>query len=172
LTVGVSSFRQQQDGSALVTADPWPDGREGGILWEPELFTTIRLQNLLSLNKHDPPHPVGYDLIPELWGTGRTNGPCEEFTHNDFWVTRAIPDGPNRVQRELDYRRLPFYADHREPIEGRAVVLWHQSPIAHWPCILDVPPFANRVPNTGSHTMWGGFHIRPRDFFSQCPLYP
>src|SRR5688500_17977543 len=92
-----------------VEVAPFNNAREGSAVWNPEEFTSIRIVNSAAQNSHDPPKQIAYDLSSMRYGNPRYFGAGEEFTHADFWVTRAAPDQPETGIRQLVYKRLPEY---------------------------------------------------------------
>ena len=140
----------------------------------PEEFTRLRVESTVEKNKHSPAHFIGYDLISAREGSARYFGVKEEFTQNDFWVTRASPG----EMRPID---VPAYAkgkkdkdgnDGPEDLDGQPITIWHQTALLHVARDEDFGP-TNSDPAQGvALTVWAGCDLKPRNFFPKTPLYP
>jgi Cu2+-containing amine oxidase len=141
-------------------------GAEGGAVWKPEEFTRLRVVSRTRTNGHTLPNPIGYELVPVRTGSARYFGVGEQFTQNDFWVTRDHPESP-----EDKYHDVPSYANG-ESRRDAAAVLWHQAPVLHVPRDEDFG--ASNYDNYAgvAITAWAGFDLTPRNFFPSTPLYP
>jgi len=142
---------------------PFNGGKEGFADWNAEKFTMLRVMNDKLTKQKD--FPVGYDLMPLRMGNARHfGGPREDCTKHDFWVTRNRPN-------QLAYPSVPQYAAKGEGIMNTDVVLWHSAPAHHEPRLEDGKMEGGRFQGV-THTMWAGFTLRPRNLFTQTPLYP
>lgn len=160
-------------GSARVDMVDFNAGREGGVVVDSRDFVSLRIENNQTFNRHQPDAKnVAYDLMSLAPLGGKTNGPGEEFTHADFWVTRADPETPGRNLPELRYNEVPRYAAHAEMLAGHPVVVWHHLPICHIPRDEDFGAFGDNVNNGVAMTTWVGFELRPRNLFAMTPHYP
>jgi hypothetical protein len=138
--------------------------RETRLKWVAEDFTRLRVTSTVAKNAHNPPHPIGYELIPVRMGSGRSRGCDEEFTLHDLWVTRARPN-------ELRPYDLGTF-ENDEALGHNAVTIWHHSPVLHIPRDED---FGVNGPNPyegSAITAWAGCDLKPRNFFPSTPLYP
>jgi hypothetical protein len=156
----VSSFKLDTAKGKLLVDDL---SKEARIKWAPESFTKLRVESLVNKNKHQPPHAIGYELVPLMSGTGRYSGIGEEFTHHDLWVTRSR----NSEQRPRDLHTI----ENGESIVDVPVTLWHHSPILH---VARDEDFGEKGTNAGEGvaiTSWAGCDLKPRNFFSSTPLY-
>jgi primary-amine oxidase len=107
--------------TANDNANPFNNGVEGSVVWNPEEFTHIRVIDTVKTNGHR--HNIGYDLIPLRHGSARH---FENFSHTDFWVTRY------RSTERL-YQQLPTYISNGENVTNTDIVLWHITPVHHMP---------------------------------------
>jgi Cu2+-containing amine oxidase len=150
---------------------PFNKGREGGEVWDPLKFSALRITNGQTKNRHDPPRSIAYLLRPVRTGTVRTGFP---FTHNDFWVTRLRPDSPARnidtAGVELRFVDVPKNVAKPEPIEGRAVAIWHQSGFNHIPRTEDFGSSGYNAFEGVAVTAWTGFDLVPVDLWHQTPF--
>jgi primary-amine oxidase len=179
--VKLVQFRQNPgDGGARVFESDVNEGLEGSALWIPSEFTTLRIENIANSNTHvgtdprvDPNNRIRFDVMPLRWGTGRTNGADDEgerFTHFDFWVTVAKTDSSG-ARQELTYRDVPDYVNG-ERLADQPIVIWHNSPVHHVPRVEDFGREGFDPRRGVALTMWGGFQLRPRNFFDKTPLFP
>lgn len=153
-----ASFEEPE--KAFDSAVSFNRGREGFADWQDLEFTELQILDYSSRNANGK--RIGYDLKPLRTGTSRHFGPgpkdpglpSEEFSHHDFWVTRFR-------QGQLQYENLPAYVNDQEEILRTNVVLWYNSPIHHLPRDED---------ENATLVMWGGFELRPRNFFHRNPL--
>ncbi len=138
--------------------------REGFALWRPEEFTTLRIESTVRKNGNPTPRPTAYDLIPVRTGAVR-NLPAEyDFVNKDFWVTLVDPAHTTLAD-------VAEYASGRQPVDGKPVTVWHNSPVLH---AIRAEDFGeDGVSNsTGlALTSWSGFSLRPRNLFDSTPLY-
>ena len=152
---------------------PFNDNVEGGIKWNPEEFMRLRLESTAVLNKHDPAHPVGYDLVPHVQGTGRLFGRDEKFTQHDLWVTPVDP-----MDKETNYRDLPKYVSQKRAInDGKGVVVWASAGLIHSTRDEDLgsegdDPRGGGVRGGVATTSWVSFDLKPRNLFRRTPLFP
>jgi hypothetical protein len=145
--------------------EPFNKGVEGGLVWNPNEFTRLRVQ---SNRKNGQGHLMAYELIPNRPGTARHHGPGEAFTQFDFWVTPFQWD-------EQHYINLPKFVAKKRNITNTNVVLWYMSPGYHLPRDEDgifLGPNGQWQVRGVAMTMWCGFELRPRNVFEKSPLYP
>jgi hypothetical protein len=143
---------------------------EGSARWNPEEFTTLRVQSRVRKNAHG--RPVAFDLIPHRMGALRQLLPeggayarNMDFINYDFWVTRT-------ESGFTDYIDVPQYASQRRPLADRPTTVWHCAPALHAARGEDFGSENGRNNFTGlALTSWTGFIIRPRDLFDSTPLY-
>jgi hypothetical protein len=156
----------QGKATAEDVIEPFNGGIEGGVAWNAEEFTRLRVE---CRAKNGQGKTVCYELLPLRPGTARHWGKGEEFTHKDFWVT------PHRWNEQY-YRNLPKIVSQRRLIRDTNVVLWYLSPAYHLPRDEDgvfVNPETGRAQVRGvAMTTWCGFELRPRNLFEKSPLYP
>jgi hypothetical protein len=144
---------------------------EGSARWNPEEFTTVRVQSRVRKNVHG--RPIAYDLIPHRFGAlrqlqpeGGTYATDMDFINHDFWVTRT-------ESGFTSYIDVPQYAKERRPLTGFPTTVWHCTPAMHFPRGEDF----GSEDGTNSYggvaiTFWTGFFVKPRDLFDSTPLYP
>lgn len=148
--------------AATSTLTDFNGGREGGIVWKPEEFTRLRITSTKLKNKHCPPHPIAYELIPTLTGTARQYGEREVFTQRDFWVTR------DRLN-EMRFKDVPQYANG-EKLNGR-LVIWHHSSLLHRPRSEDFGQNGYGPYQGVAGVSWARVDLKPRNLFSRSPFY-
>jgi hypothetical protein len=148
-----------------LTIEQFNSGKEGGIKWNPDEFTRLIIENKGVGNKHVPTKRIGYDLLSVRHGNMRLYGAGEEFTQNDFWVTRVNPN-----KAELRYRDVPSYVNG-EFLNGPTVI-WHQTALLHTIRDEDFGRNGYSASDGVALTSWTGFDLRPRNFFGSTPLYP
>jgi hypothetical protein len=151
-------------------AQPQGQATEGSARWNPEEFTSLRVQSQVRKNAHG--RPVAFDLIPQRYGAlrqlqqqGGTYNANMEFINNDFWVTRTEPGFTTYVD-------VPKYASGHRPLTGYPTTVWTCTPALHFPRGEDF----DSATGTNSYgglaiTVWAGFFIKPRDLFDSTPLY-
>ena len=71
---------------SLTTVEPIVT--EKRLKWNPEEYTRLRVTSTRFQNGHTPANYIGYDVVLHTEGSGRHNLEGEDFTHNDFWITR------------------------------------------------------------------------------------
>ncbi len=147
-------------------------GREGGILWDPTKFTSLKVTSREIKNRHSDPKYVAYSILPRSGGNLRTFGKGEEFTEFDFWISRLVPDRADRRQRGIEYRYLllPSYVQNPEPLDGHAVVIWHRASLLHIPRGEDFGAIGYKAQDGVALTAWGGFDLVPRDLWDKTPF--
>jgi hypothetical protein len=157
------------DGKYYLDVQPFGadrDGlaREGFALWRPEEFTTLRIESTLRKNNNPIPRATAYDLLPIRSGSVR-NFPAEyDFANKDFWVTLNEPS-------HTTFTQVATYAAGRQPIDKRAVTVWHNSPVLHSVRAEDFGPDGMTNWTGVALTSWSGFTLRPRNLFDSTPLY-
>src|SRR5262249_46834175 len=105
---------------------------EGSARWNPEEFTTLRVQSKVRKNAHG--RPIAYDLIPHRFGAMRQLQPeggtsysvDMDFINQDFWVTRTEPGNTSYID-------VPRYASQRRPLVGQPTTIWTSTPALHVP---------------------------------------
>jgi hypothetical protein len=143
---------------------------EGNARWNPEEFTTLRVQSKVRKNGHG--RPIAFDLIPQRFGAlrqlqpeGGTYATDMDFINYDFWVTRT-------ESGNLHYIDVPRYASQRRPLDGYPTTVWHCTPALHYPRGEDFGSEDGRNSYGGlAVTTWTGFYVKPRDLFDSTPLY-
>ena len=151
---------------ATMSHNIFNNGKEGGMDWDANKFTMLRVVNTQKKNARntkDIPHEnYGYDLMVARMGNSRHFGKDEECTQHDFWVTRANP-------QELQYKKLPKYCND-EDIVDTDIVLWYSAPVYHEPRSEDGMIINGRM--TGcTHVGWSSFTLRPSNIFDKTPLF-
>jgi Copper amine oxidase, enzyme domain len=137
---------------------------EARFKWNPEEFTRLRVESTTRTNAHEPPHPISYDLMPMAMGAGRFYNPGEEFTLNDFWVT-VNKNGEVRCPNLDKY-------ENGQNLIGALPTIWYEAGFVHSPRDEDFGKTGYVTRDGVALTTWGGFDLKPRNFFSSTPLYP
>jgi primary-amine oxidase len=154
-----------------IERKPFRGGREGGMVWDPVKFTMLRITSGAIQNRHQPPRNIAYVLRPVRTGTVRTRF---DFTQYDFWVTRLRPDSPTRkvdeAGLELRFVDVPKNVKRAEPIEGKAVVVWHTAGLNHIPRTEDFGARGYRSEDGVALAAWTGFDLMPVDLWHQTPF--
>jgi primary-amine oxidase len=143
---------------------------EGGALWKPEEFTSIRVQSKVRKNSHGK--PIAFDLLPLRWGAIRQMQPRGgafasnmDFVNQDFWVTRT-------ESGFTSYSEVPQYASQKRTLQGFPTTVWHITPALHFPRGEDFGSEDGKSSYEGSAiTTWATFTIKPRDVFDSTPLH-
>ncbi|MHB1559456.1 MAG: copper amine oxidase [Isosphaeraceae bacterium] len=155
--------------SAEDVKEPFNEGMEGGVDWDPKAFTMIRVE---SQKKNARGERIAYDLMPLRYGTPRHN---EAFTHHDLWVSRSHSDRP----MEYLFINLPEAVRDKEGVEETDIVLWANSAVHHEPRHEDGMPGARPRIWPGDDAwegsalvMWSGVDLKPRNLFDRTPFYP
>ncbi len=155
--------------SAEDIKEPFNEGMEGGVDWDPKAFTMIRVE---SQKKNARGALIAYDLMPLRYGTPRHNEP---FTHHDLWVSRSHSDRP----MEYLFINLPEAVRDKEGVEETDIVLWANSAVHHEPRHEDGMPGARTQIWPGDDAwegsaivMWSGIDLKPRNLFDRTPFYP
>jgi hypothetical protein len=158
-------------GQPFVDKKLFNDGREGGKVWDPVKFSTLKITSGQLRNRHQPPRNVAYVLRPVRTGTVRTSLP---FTKYDFWVTRLRPDHPSRAVdkagQEFKFVDVPQNMKFPEPIDGKAVAIWHTSGLNHIPRTEDFGPHGYQSRGGVAIAAWTGFDLVPVDLWHQTPF--
>jgi len=154
----------QKKQRTTVKPIPW----ETALKWDPERFTRLRIESRVEKNSHVPASNISYELVPIRTGSPRYHGVGEEFTHQDFWVTR-------RRNNDLRPRELPSYQKD-EALKNKDVTIWHMAPALHVARDEDFgeKDTGTNMANPGEGvaiTTWAGFELRPRNLFGKTPLY-
>lgn len=157
-------------GGASIRARPFNGGFEGGEIWEPDKFTTLKITNPAILNRHQPPLPISYTLAPRRTGSTRTQRPYTKF---DFWVSRTRPDSAYRraLAPELRFIDVPDKVSNPESIVREPVVVWYKSGLHHIPRTEDFGPTGWAAGDGVALVMGVGFDLVPRNFWHRTPLH-
>ncbi|MGI9421570.1 MAG: hypothetical protein ACR2PA_00065 [Hyphomicrobiaceae bacterium] len=152
-----------------IAARPFNGGSEGGVLWNPEKYTIIKVTNTNTLNRHDPPRNISYVIKTKKTGKLKASNP---ITGNDFWVTRLVPDSESRrVQApELRYVDLPDNIEAPEPITDKAVVVWHNAGLHHIPRGEDFGATNYRAADGAAINSYAGFDLVPVNLWDKTPF--
>ena len=164
-SVSVVRRSESKDDQGKAEDKITPLTTEGGVDWNAEEFTRLRVESKL---KNALGNLIAYELVPLRPGTPRHFGSDEEFTAHDFWVT------PFKVD-ELYYVYLPKYVQKARKIADTDVVLWYMSAAYHLPRDEDglfVNPRGETEVRGVALTSWCGLEMRPRNLFDKSPLYP
>ncbi len=144
---------------------------EGSARWNPEEFTTLRVQSKVRKNSHG--RPIAYDLIPHRFGALRQLQPeggtsysvDMDFINQDFWVTRT-------ESGNTSYIDVPRYASRKRPLAGQPTTIWTCTPALHVPRGEDFGSENGTSSYSGlAITFWSGFYLKPRELFDSTPLY-
>lgn len=148
---------------------PFNAGREGGEVWDPVKFSTLRITNSVTKNRHDPSRNVGYALKAVRTGSIRTS---EAFTASDFWVSRRDPDDPNRAVQgpELKFIDVPQNVATPEPIAGKSAVVWHHASLNHIPRTEDFGAEGYLSAQGVAVNYMTGFDLVPVDLWHMTPF--
>lgn len=159
--------------SSFDLVEPFNNGVEGFVDWNPHEFTHLRIVNPKIRNQFGKGKPISYDLVPLRTGLSRHYGAhasakvkSEEFSLHDFWVTPYVEKKFGLA--EADYTELHNYVKQGRSIAGKDVILWLTSSAYHIPRDEDLVDGASGV----TMTMWCGFDLRPRNLFDGSPLFP
>ena len=149
---------------------PFNDGMEGGEVWNPDSYTTVKVTNERTINRHNPPRKIAYVL--KTTKVGRLRAEVPKFARFDYWVSRLVPDNPDRksVAPILRYVDLPDSVASPESIEGQPVVIWHGAGAYHIPRGEDFGP-VNYVRDDGAAIIsYVGFDLQPVDLWHRTPF--
>lgn len=172
---------------AVDVEEPFNNGKEGTMVWNPEQFSTVAIEDK-TLNAHG--NPIGYAIVGKPEGLSRHFGeaagvkPRERFTMSDFAVTRykqsereAFFDTANVLWRDPDEYLLGvapsagFGVSDAESITNTDLVLWYRSSVHHDPHDEDHAPGDPDDLMTGITLVhWTGFDLEPRNLFDYNPL--
>lgn len=150
--------------------NPQGQAAEGSARWNPEEFTTLRVQSNARKNAHG--RPLAFDLIPQRFGAlrqlqqeGGTYATDMDFINYDFWVTRT-------ESGNITYVDVPQYAKQKRTLAGYPTTVWHCTPAIHVPRGEDFGSEDGKNSYAGlAITTWAGFNVKPRDLFDSTPLY-
>lgn len=136
---------------------------ESGLEWKAEEYTSLHIQD--STLKNANGKPSAYHLMPMRYGTPRHQ---ENYTKNDFWVTRYKPS-------EIAADPLPSYISPPQIVSNTDIVVWYYGGAHH--LVRDEDGHVindNGFPVwTGeTHIMWNGFMLMPHNLFDRTPLCP
>lgn len=157
------------NGKFKIAVEPFAPGaddssREGSALWQPEEFTTLRIESTVRKNGSDDPRPVAYDLLPIRHGSVRYFPASFDFVNKDFWVTLTAPN-------QTSFSEVATYAKEQRPIDGKPVTIWHNSPVLHTARGEDFGPDGVSSDEGVALTAWASFVLRPRNLFDSTPLF-
>jgi len=132
---------------------------ESGQQWNPLEFTALHIQDANLKNANGK--ASAYHLMPLRYGTPRHQ---EDFTRNDFWVTRYNP-------AEMAGASLPSYVSTPANVANTDIVVWYYGGVHH--LVRDEDgQIVNGVWKGEAHIMWTGFMLKPHNLFDKTPLYP
>ncbi|HRK34863.1 MAG TPA: hypothetical protein PLJ47_09750, partial [Candidatus Hydrogenedentes bacterium] len=155
-------------GVAKNTVSAFNQGLEGGIPWNADRSTRLRITSTTLKNSHNPAEYIGYELVSVRHGNLRTYGPNEEWTHKDFWVT-APPSASGGL--ELKPAELPKYVQDSENLAGKPATIWVNTGLIHRPRDED---FGKEQYNSYAGvalTAWSSIELKPRNFLAKSPFY-
>ena len=132
---------------------------ESGLQWNPLQFTALHIQDANLRNARG--HQSAYHLMPIRTGTPRH---MENFTKNDFWVTRF--NGA-----EMAGASLPSFVNFLTPVSNTDVVVWYYGGVHHLVRDEDGQIINGRWVGE-AHIMWTGFMMKPHNLFDTTPLFP
>ena len=132
---------------------------ESGLQWNPLQFTALHIQDANLRNARG--HASAYHLMPIRTGTPRH---MENFTKNDFWVTRFNGS-------EMAAASLPSFVNFLTPVSNTDVVVWYYGGVHHLVRDEDGQIIDNRWVGE-AHLMWTGFMMKPHNLFDTTPLFP
>jgi Cu2+-containing amine oxidase len=132
---------------------------ESGLQWNPLQFTALHIQDANLRNARG--HPSAYHLMPIRTGTPRH---MENFTKNDFWVTRFNGS-------EMAGASLPSFVNFLTPVSNTDVVVWYYGGVHHLVRDEDGQIINGRWVGE-AHIMWTGFMMKPHNLFDTTPLFP
>jgi Cu2+-containing amine oxidase len=147
-------------GAADVAAS-FNGGSEGSADWQAQEFTGLRILDTQTTNANG--RNISYDLMPMRVGNARHWGVNETFVQHDFWAIRYAPG-------QITAQDLPAYVANGQSVVDSDVVVWHVTPLHHEPRDEDGRYVGNFWQGVAL-TMWGGFDLRPRNLFSETPLF-
>lgn len=133
------------------------NGIEGFLDVNPARFTELVVRDGTTST---PGTPISYEFRPVRNGAPRHQEP---FAHHDFWVTRYRGT-------EMLYQ-LPQHVNG-ESVNGADLVIWHITGLRHDPRNEDGHFLPNGLWHGVALVMWGGIDLRPRNLFTQTPLFP
>jgi Cu2+-containing amine oxidase len=132
---------------------------ESGQQWNPLEFTALHIQDANLKNAKG--NSSAYHLMPLRWGTPRH---FEDFTRNDFWVTRY--NGA-----EMAAASLPNYVSTPVSVANTDIVVWYYGGVHHLVRDEDGQIVGGNWQGE-AHIMWTGFMLKPHNLFDKTPLYP
>jgi primary-amine oxidase len=142
--------------TATDTFTAFNGGKEGFLDVNPERFTEVVVRDTTVSS---PRTPISYEFRPVRFGASRHK---EGFAHHDFWATRY---------RSTEMLYHPEQHANGESVSGTDVVIWHMTGLRHDPRNED-GRFENGFWKGVALIMWGGVDLRPRNLFTQTPLFP
>lgn len=156
-------------GKPATRVRPFNGGREGGEIWDPTKFSVLRVSSGQTKNRADPPRNIAYTLRAVRTGSVRTR---RAFTSRDFWVSRLQPDSRTRTDRGPEFRFIDVpdnVSVNPEPINGKAVAIWHQTGLNHIVRSEDYG-VTGRKEYGAAIAAWTGFDLVPSNLWHQTPF--
>jgi primary-amine oxidase len=144
--------------TATDVVEPFNGGTEGGVVWNPDEFTTLRVSDNLLVNGRGS--RTSWEIMPARLGNARH---AEDFSWNDFWVT-AYHAGEGTITQ------VPGYVNG-ERIDDSDVVLWVTTPAHHLPRDED-GMYVGNVWKGSALVMWARVMFKPRNLFDRTPFFP
>jgi primary-amine oxidase len=128
---------------------------EGSRVWNPQRFNTLVTEDSTLKNGNTPPRATSYELVPMRSGTARHT---EDFTKEDFWVTRYRPE-------QILANKLPTYISNQQDTSNQDIVIWYTGSEHH-------ETNSRAEDNNTVPIIWTGFELIPNNLFDGTPFYP
>jgi hypothetical protein len=168
----ITTHQEQGTLTASDQETSFNGGVEASLAWDPLTFTGVLIEDQVILNKFS--HKIGYEAVPIREGTARHFGTEEEFTRNDFYVTRWNGNELGWMTNHQVPDLYLFPSMNNEPITGHDLVLWHVSSAHHHPHDEDhASNDSSSNPNSFNgmtQIHWSGLELRPHNLFDYNPL--
>ena len=152
--------------AAHVEHRPFSNGVEGGEVWNAERFTSLMVENTAVADRHDPPHNVGYKMVPLRGGSLRN---YRKYTQNDVWA--ALLTDPTGSMDRLRFIDVPSYVELARPLAGQPVAIWATAALHHIPRTEDFGALGYNASQGLALAMWTGFDLMPHNLWDKTPLY-
>lgn len=153
--------------AAHVEHRPFNNGVEGGEVWNAERFTSLMVENTAVDDRHDPPHKVGYKMVPLRGGSLRN---YRTYTQKDVWA--ALLTGPTGSMDRLRFIDVPNYVELARPLGGQPLAIWTTAALHHIPRTEDFGAVGYNASQGLALAMWTGFDLMPHNLWDKTPLYP
>jgi Cu2+-containing amine oxidase len=127
---------------------------EGSRVWNPQHFNTLVIEDSTLKNGNTPPRATSYELVPMRSGTARHT---EDFTKEDFWVTRYRPE-------QILANKLPTYISNQQATANQDLVIWYAGSEHH-------ETNSRAEDNNTVPIIWTGFELIPNNLFDGTPFY-